>query len=72
MRLNMDDRQLRTLEQVKQFVENCRRIEFNGLNLKEKYHWTEALKKFKYPWLKKAGKGIIRQYIEKSMYTLVA
>ena len=41
-------------------------IEFNGLNLKEKYHWIEeALKKFKYPWLKKAGKGVIRKYIEK-------
>ena len=62
----MDDRQLRTLEQVKQFVDGSQGIEFNGLNLKEKYHWTEeALKKFKYPWLKKAGKGVIRQYIEK-------
>jgi transposase InsO family protein len=62
----MDDRQLRTLEQVKQFVDGSQGIEFNGLNLKEKYHWIEeALKKFKYPWLKKAGKGIIRQYIEK-------
>ena len=66
MRLNMDDRKLRTLEQVKQFVESCRRIEFNGLNLKEKYRWTEeVLKKFKYPRLQKAGKGVIRQYIEK-------
>ena len=66
MRLNMDDRKLRTLEQVKQFMESCRRIEFNGLNLKEKYRWMEeVLKKFKYPRLKKAGKGVIRQYIEK-------
>ena len=66
MRLNMDDRKLRTLEQVKQFVESCRRIEFNGLNLKEKYRWTEeVLNKFKYPRLQKAGKGVIRQYIEK-------
>jgi hypothetical protein len=62
----MDDRKLRTLEQVKLFVESSQGIDFNGLNLKEKYHWTEeALKKFKYPWLKKAGKGVIRQYIEK-------
>jgi hypothetical protein len=57
--LIMDDRQLRTLEQVKQFVDSSQGIEFNGLNLKEKYHWTEeALKKFKYPRLKKAGKGL--------------
>ena len=66
MRLNMDDKELRTLEQVKQFIASSQGIEFNGLNLKEKYRWTEeVLKKFKYPRLKKAGKGVIRQYIEK-------
>lgn len=66
MQLNMDDKQIRTLEQVKQFVESSRRIEFNGLNLKEKYRWTEeVLKKFKYARLKKAGKGVIIQYIGK-------
>ena len=58
----MDDKQLRTLEQVKQFMDSSQGIEFNGLNLKEKYHWTEeVLKKFKYQRLKKAGKGVIRQ-----------
>jgi hypothetical protein len=58
MQLNMDDKQLRTLEQIRQFVESSQGIEFNGLNLKEKYHWTEeVLKKFKYPRLKKASKG---------------
>lgn len=62
----MDDKQLRTLEQVKQFVDSSQGIEFNGLNLREKYHWTEeVLKKFKYPRLKKAGKGVIRQYVQK-------
>lgn len=66
MRLNMDDKQLRTLEQVKQFIASSQGIEFNGLNFKEKYRWTgEVLRKFKYPRLKKAGKGVIRQYIEK-------
>jgi len=62
----MDDKQLRTLEQVEQFVASSHGIEFNGLTLREKYRWTEeVLKKFKYQRLKKAGKGIIRQYIEK-------
>jgi hypothetical protein len=62
----MDDKQLRTLEQVKQFIASSQGIEFNGLNFKEKYRWTgEVLRKFKYPRLKKAGKGVIRQYIEK-------
>ena len=43
MRLNMDDKELRTLEQVKQFVDSSQGIEFNGLNLKEKYRWTEEV-----------------------------
>ena len=66
MRLNIDDKQLRTLEQVKQFVDSSQGLEFNGINLKEKYHWTEeVLKKFKYQRLRKTGKGVLHQYIEK-------
>jgi hypothetical protein len=66
MQLNMDDKQIQTLEQIKQFVESSQGIDFNGLNLKEKYQWTEeVLKKFKYLWLKRNGKGILRRYIEK-------
>ena len=62
----MDDKEIRTLEQVKQFVDSSQGIEFNGLNLKEKYHWTEeVLRKFKYQWLKRSGKGILCRYIEK-------
>ena len=62
----MDDKQIRTIEQVKQFVDSSQGIEFNGLNQKEKYRWAEeVLKKFKYQQLKKASKGIIRQYVEK-------
>jgi len=62
----MDDKELRTLEQVKQFLDSSQVIEFRGINLKEKYYWTkEVLKRFKYQWLKKAGKGVIREYIEK-------
>jgi hypothetical protein len=58
--------EIRTLEQVKQFVDSSQGIEFSGLNLKEKYRWIEeVLKKFKYQWLKKNGKGILRRYIEK-------
>jgi len=62
----MDDRELRMLEEVKQFLDSSQRIEFRGLNVKEKYGWTEeVLKRFKYQRLKKAGKGVIREYIEK-------
>jgi transposase InsO family protein len=66
MQLIMDDKEIRTLEQVKQFVDSSQGIEFSGLNIKEKYRWTEeVLKKFKYQWLKRNGKGILRRYIEK-------
>ncbi len=62
----MDDKQLKTLEQVKRFVASSQEIEFNGIDLREKYRWTEeVLKKFPYQRLKKAGKGVIRQYVEK-------
>jgi len=66
MRLNMDDREVRTLEQVKQFVDSSQGIEFRGINQKEKYRWTEeVLRKFKYERLRKTGKGVIREYVEK-------
>jgi len=62
----MDDKQLRTLEDIKQFVVSSQKIEFNGIDQREKYRWTEeVLRKFQYQRLKKAGKGVIRQYVEK-------
>jgi transposase InsO family protein len=62
----MNDKQLRTLEQVKQFVDSSQGIEFNGIDRREKYRWIEeVLRKFQYQRLKKAGKGMLRQYIEK-------
>lgn len=62
----MDDKQIRTLEQVKQFIDCSRGIEFNGVDRREKYGWMEdVLRKFQYQRLKKDGKGVIRQYVEK-------
>jgi len=62
----MNDKQIRTLEQVKQFIDSSQAIKFNGLDRKEKYGWTEeVLRKFQYQRLKKEGKGMIRQYIQK-------
>ena len=66
MQLNMDDKQIQTLEQVQQFVASSQTIEFKGIDTKEKYQCIEeVLKKFKYGWLKRNGKGILRRYIEK-------
>ncbi len=62
----MNDKKIRTLEQVKQFVDSSQEIQFNGIELREKYRWTEeVLRKFQYQRLKKDGKGVIRQYVEK-------
>jgi hypothetical protein len=66
MRLKMNDEQLQTLEQVKEFVTGSQPIEFRGLNAREKYQWTEAvLRRFRYPKLKKEGKGLLRSYLLK-------
>ena len=66
MQLIMNDKQIQTIEQVKQFLEGNEALEFRGLSTEEKYEWTEtALVKFNYNGLKKAEKGVIRQYIQK-------
>ncbi|HEY86415.1 MAG TPA: hypothetical protein G4O06_00025 [Dehalococcoidia bacterium] len=62
----MNDGQLQTVEQVKQFLEGSEALEFRGLTVEEKYKWMEArLVRFSYTRLKKAEKGVIRQYIQK-------
>jgi hypothetical protein len=66
MRLNMNDTQLQTLEQVRSFIEGSQEVEFRGLNAREKYTWTEeVLKRFRYHKLKRAGKGLIKSYLLK-------
>jgi hypothetical protein len=66
MRLNMNDEQLQTLEQVRRFVEGNLEVEFKGINTREKYKWMEeVLKRFRYYRLRKEGKGLIRRYIIK-------
>ena len=37
----MNDEQLQTIEQVKQFLEGSEAVEFRGLTTQEKYHWIE-------------------------------
>ena len=62
----MNDEQLQTIEQVKQFLEGSEAIEFSGLTAEEKYRWIkEVLIRFKYHRLKRDEKGVIRRYIER-------
>jgi hypothetical protein len=62
----MNDEQLQTLKQVKDFVEGSQEVEFKGQNAREKYQWIEeVLKRFRYPKLRKDGKGLIKSYLLK-------
>ncbi len=62
----MNDEQLQTLEQVKSFIKGSQKVEFKGLNAREKYDWIEeVLKRFRYPKLHKEGKGLIKSYLVK-------
>ena len=66
MRLIMNDENLQTIEQVKQFLEGNERVELRGLTVEEKYDWIErVLVRFRYNRLRRAEKGVIRRYIEK-------
>ena len=63
----MNDEQLATIEQVKQFLEGNKSVEFRGLSVEEKYDWIETvLVRFRYHRLKRAEKGVIRRYMQKA------
>ena len=62
----MNDEKLQTIEQVKQFLEGSKAVEFRGLTTEERYCWIkEVLIRFKYHHLKRDEKGVIRRYIER-------
>jgi len=62
----MNDEQLQTVEQVRQFIEGSEAVEFRGVTAKEKYNWIEeVLIRFSYHRIKRAEKGVIRRYIQK-------
>ena len=62
----MNDGQLQTVEQVRQFLEGSEAVEFKGLMAQEKYYWIEeVLIRFSYHRLKRGEKGVIRRYLQK-------
>jgi transposase InsO family protein len=62
----MNDQNLQTTEQARQFLEGSEWVQFRGLTVKEKYRWIEeVLIRFSYYRLKRAEKGVIRRYVEK-------
>ena len=66
MQLIMNDEKLTTIEQIKQFLQGSETLEFKGVSMEERYPWIESvLVRFAYHRLKRAEKGVIRQYLEK-------
>ena len=66
MQLIMNDEDLNTIEQVKQFLEGSEALTFEGVSIEERYRWIDAvLMRFKYHRLNRADKGVIRSYLEK-------
>ena len=64
MQLIMNDTKLKTIEQVRLFVQGSRNLELKPVNREEKYHWVESvLMRFRYDSLNRNDKGIIRNYL---------
>jgi len=66
MRLDMDDTKVRTIGEVRQFLEGSDGIEFKPASREERYAWFESvLRRFKYSMLNRADKRLLRGYLEK-------
>jgi transposase InsO family protein len=66
MKLIMNDKDLQTIKQVKQFLTGSESLEFRGASIEERYRWLETvLVRFTYSRLNRAEKGVIRRYLEK-------
>ena len=62
----MNDTQLETLDQVRQFLEGTEAISFQIENKDARYRWIQhTLVKFRYLKLSKTDKGLITRYIRK-------
>jgi len=62
----MNDTQLETLDQVRQFLEGTETVSFQIESKNARYRWLQhILVKFRYQQLNKADKGLITRYIRK-------
>ena len=62
----MNDGQLQTIEQARQFLEGSEAVDFRGPTAKEKYNWIEeVLIRFRYHRRKRDEKGVVRRYVQK-------
>jgi hypothetical protein len=62
----MNDNDIQTTEQVRQFLEGSEPFEFEGISIEDRYRWIEAvLVRFTYQRLHRTDKGLMRRYIQK-------
>lgn len=66
MVINMNEAQLRTIEQIEQFLSGCAVIEFStaGDDSERYTHISRVLKRFDYPGRSKRERGVLRRYLE--------
>jgi transposase InsO family protein len=66
MKTHMNDTQLETLDQVRQFLEGAETVSFQIESKHTRYRWLQhTLVKFRYLQLNKTDKGLITRYIRK-------
>jgi transposase InsO family protein len=66
MTIDMDDKHVTTLAQVKKILESAGDIRFRGLVRQERYAWIESvLKRFDYFKLGRKDKGLVKAYLER-------
>ena len=65
MTLDMNDTRITTINDVKEFLRQKNKVQFNYQNKTQAYAWIEAtLVKLEYIKLSKSDKGTIRAYVE--------
>ena len=63
---HMDDNHIKTLDQVRRFLEGTEALELRIEEKNERYAWIEAtLRRFRYRALGKADKGLILRYLQR-------
>lgn len=63
---DMNDTELHSLEQVRGFLDGTEAVAFHLSGKDERYAWTEhTLRRFHYPTLGKAERGVLRRYLER-------
>ena len=65
----MNDTQIKTLEQVRQFLEGTADVELCTDSKKDRYAWIQTtLVRFRYLQLSKANKGMLLTFLQKGQW----